>query len=187
MTSILALDISGTPRKWINLEQAITYHVKNQVAWYLGDIVATLRGGYRRIDGTRSEVSTPSIIAIRSSDFAPTKVRDVPLTNRALFARDRQVCAYCGKVHTLSDCSREHIHPVSRGGKDVWTNVVTACKRCNHHKGAKTLDEARMELLYVPYMPNHYEHLILQNRNILADQMEYLITGVPKHSRIFLN
>jgi hypothetical protein len=41
-----------------------------------------------------------------------------------------------------------------------------------------------MELKYVPYAPNHYESLILQNRNILADQMDYLISGVPKHSRI---
>jgi len=55
---------------------------------------------------------------------------------------------------------------------------------CNQKKGCKTLKEAHMELLYVPYEPNHFENLILQNRNILADQMEYLISGVPKHSRI---
>jgi len=41
-----------------------------------------------------------------------------------------------------------------------------------------------MELLYIPYVPNHFENLILQNRNILGCQMEYLLSGVPKHSRI---
>jgi hypothetical protein len=63
-------------------------------------------------------------------------------------------------------------------------NVVAACKRCNTHKGSKTLKEAKLELVYVPYVPNHFEHLILQNRNIMADQMEYLLAGVPKHSRV---
>jgi hypothetical protein len=44
-----------------------------------------------------------------------------------------------------------------------------------------------MELLYVPYVPSYFEAMILQNRNILADQMEYLLSGVPKHSRIWLS
>jgi 5-methylcytosine-specific restriction endonuclease McrA len=63
-------------------------------------------------------------------------------------------------------------------------NVVTACKGCNARKDNKTLREAKMELLYVPYAPNHYENLLLQNRSILKDQMEYLLSGVPKHSRL---
>ena len=41
-----------------------------------------------------------------------------------------------------------------------------------------------MQLLYVPYTPNRHEHFILQNRNILADQMEYLMASVPSHSRL---
>jgi len=44
-----------------------------------------------------------------------------------------------------------------------------------------------MELLYAPYAPNHYENMILQHRTILADQMEYLLAGVPKHSRILMS
>jgi 5-methylcytosine-specific restriction endonuclease McrA len=74
--------------------------------------------------------------------------------------------------------------PRSKGGDDTWMNVVTACRRCNQRKSDKTLKEARLELLYLPYAPNHYENLILLNRNILGDQMEYLISGVPKNSRI---
>jgi hypothetical protein len=41
-----------------------------------------------------------------------------------------------------------------------------------------------MPLLYLPYVPNRYEHLILQNRRILQDQMEYLMAKVPRHSRL---
>ena len=56
------------------------------------------------------------------------------------------------------------------------------CAYCGGH-----LKESRMELLYTPYAPSHYENMILQNRTIRADQMEYLLAGVPKHSRIWLS
>jgi hypothetical protein len=42
-----------------------------------------------------------------------------------------------------------------------------------------------MPLLYVPYVPNRHEHFILRNRRILADQMEYLLAGVPRTSRLY--
>jgi hypothetical protein len=63
--------------------------------------------------------------------------------------------------------------------------VVTACKKCNTKKNNHTLDEVGMKLVYVPYTPVHHEHMIFKNRRILADQMEYLLAGVPKHSRIW--
>ena len=107
------------------------------------------------------------------------------MTNKTLFARDRNICGYCGARHSNhTKLSRDHIVPRFHGGLDEWTNVVTACIPCNQKKGCKSLKEAHMELLYVPYEPNHYENMILQNRSILADQMEYLLSGVPKHSRI---
>ena len=108
----------------------------------------------------------------------------VSLTNKTLFGRDKHICAYCGGHFTASKLSRDHIVPVSKGGKDNWTNVVTACIKCNLKKSDKLLQDIAMDLLYVPYVPNHYERMILENRNILADQMEYLLTGVPKHSRL---
>lgn len=185
--SVLALDISGIPRQWISNESAITYHAKGAVAWSLGEIVAKFRGGIQK-SGEQSYIETPSIIAIRGHGFDLNKHGHVPLNSKTLFGRDRHVCAYCGghfpNYHSLS---RDHIHPRSRGGANSWTNLVTACKPCNNKKDNKTLQEARMELLYIPYEPNHFENMILQNRNILADQMDYLLTGVPKHSRILLS
>ncbi len=185
--AVLALDISGVPRQWISNDDAISYHAKDAVAWALGDVIAKYHGGIQH-DGEMSYLETSSIIAIKGHGFNPHKHANVALTNRTLFGRDRYVCAYCGghfpNYHTLS---RDHIVPRSKGGENSWMNTVTACKVCNSHKSDKSLKEARMELLYVPYSPNHYENMILQNRTIRADQMEYLLTGVPKHSRIFLN
>jgi hypothetical protein len=41
-----------------------------------------------------------------------------------------------------------------------------------------------MQLLYAPYVPNRAEFLILANRRILADQMEFLRQHVSANSRI---
>lgn len=185
MTAILALDQAGTPRRWISAEDAIVYVAKDLVAWSLGEIVAAFRGGNRRVDGVRSELSTSAIIAVKNNTFMPLKMRRVLLTNKTLFARDMHICAYCGKhFKSSSDLSRDHIHPVSRGGLNTWTNVVAACKRCNTHKSNRTPEEAGLQLLYVPYEPGFAENLILQNRKILASQMDFLLPSVPKHSRI---
>ncbi|MEE2607151.1 MAG: HNH endonuclease, partial [Pseudomonadota bacterium] len=70
--------------------------------------------------------------------------------------------------------SRDHVNPLSRGGSDVWTNVVTSCRRCNNRKADCVPEEANMELLAVPFVPNQYEFLYLSNHNVLADQMEFL-------------
>lgn len=183
--AILALDISGTPRTWVSHDEAIVYHAKNLVAWSLGEVIARYHGGVRN-DGKQSYLESPSIIAIKGDGFDFRKHSRVILTNKTLFARDRSTCAYCGTRHGNHQyLSRDHIVPRFHGGQDEWTNVVTACVSCNQRKGCKTLKEAKMELLYVPYAPSHHEHLLLQNRHVLADQMEYLLAGIPKNSRIW--
>jgi 5-methylcytosine-specific restriction endonuclease McrA len=185
--AVLALDISGVPRQWISNDDAIAYHATDSVAWSMGEIIAKYRGGVQR-DGSLSYLESPSIIAIKGHGFNPHRHAHVALTNKTLFGRDRYVCAYCGEhFPNYHNLSRDHIVPRYHGGDNTWMNVVTACKECNSKKGHKTLKEARMELLYVPYEPNHYENMILQQRTILADQMEYLMAGVPKHSRILLS
>jgi hypothetical protein len=181
--NVLALDASGLPRRWINFEDAITYHAKGMVVWSLGETLATFRGGVNN-QGVESVLSTPSIIAVKGSGFSMEKFGRVVLTNKSLFSRDRHVCAYCGDQYTSTHLSRDHVIPRVEGGPDIWTNVVTACKPCNLKKGRKLLENTNMKLLYVPYEPNHFENMILLNRNILADQMEYLLAGVPKDSRL---
>jgi hypothetical protein len=46
------------------------------------------------------------------------------------------------------------------------------------------LADTDLELLWVPYVPNRCEALILQNRKILADQANYIANFIPKHSRV---
>ena len=84
--AVLALDVSGIPRTWVNHDEAISYHAKNLVAWTLGDVVARYRGGYR-IDGTQSYLETPSIIAIKGEGFVFNTPKGlVKLVNRGGFS-----------------------------------------------------------------------------------------------------
>jgi 5-methylcytosine-specific restriction endonuclease McrA len=102
-----------------------------------------------------------------------------------LFGRDRNICAYCGgHFANFRELSRDHTIPRSRGGQNTYQNLVTSCRACNAKKGDRLLNEIGFELLYVPYEPNHAENMILQNRNILADQMDFLFDRLPKHSRL---
>jgi len=179
---VLTVDMAGLPQAWVELEEAITYHAKQMVAWSLGAVVREFRGGWQR-DGSRSRLATKSILAIKGSAGRPLS-HTPGLTNPMLFARDRQVCAYCGGRFLYRELSRDHIIPASRGGRDSWMNSVTACRSCNTRKGNRAPEQANMPLLYVPYVPNRHEHFILRNRRILADQMEYLLAGVPKTSRL---
>ena len=107
-----------------------------------------------------------------------------PLNNQTLFKRDGHLCMYCGNRFNKRELTRDHITPISQGGRDHWKNVISACKRCNHHKGGRTPEQARIELLAIPFVPNYAEYIYLQGRNILADQMDFLLGYISKSSPI---
>lgn len=182
---ILALNLAGQPFRWLTAEDAVTYHAVGKIAWSIGDPVVLFRGGMKN-DGSRSLIESPPIIAVAGSEAMAKVLREsIPLGDRndLLFRRDLHLCVYCGETFGRGDLTRDHVLASSRGGRDVWSNVVTACRSCNERKAARTPEEARMPLLYVPYAPCRYEHFILSGRNILADQMEYLAAKLPRHSR----
>ncbi len=77
----------------------------------------------------------------------------VKFNRRNLFARDGNRCQYCGKKHSTSELSLDHIIPRSRGGRATWNNIVCACLRCNVRKGGRTPREAGMNLIREPVEP----------------------------------
>ena len=183
---ILQLDVAGQPQRWINYEDSAYYYAKDRVSWSMGAIDVTLRGGTNRITGQQSTLTMNTIIAVKQiSGKAGKHIRKIPtLTNKALFRRDQQICAYCGDHFSTSNLTRDHVIPTSKGAPNIWTNVVAACSVCNRRKDNKTPEQAHMDLLFVPYAPNKAEFLILMNRTILADQMEFLIKQVSQDSRL---
>ena len=185
--NVLALDIAGAPNRWISVREAAQYYATDMVAWAAGTNEFLLRGGMQQATGRRSLIRASSIIAIKGRDFMVRHFDHVPaLTKEMLLARDRYVCAYCAQLFRAEQLDMEHIVPKSRGGEDSWMNLVAACKACNNRKANRTPDGAGMKLHYVPYVPNRYEAFILRKRKILADQMEFLLSGVSKNSRLLL-
>lgn len=180
---ILRLNIAGQPIEWLHWQDAVSLFARDIVAWSLGDTVRQVRGGYSRITGHQSCIDVPSIVAC-DGDRVMRQRSYYPLSNRTLFARDGYLCMYCGKQYFDGDLTRDHILPKSRGGQDVWENVVAACRRCNQFKGDRTLDQLSMELIALPYRPNLAEYLALVNdRRIRSDQMEFLSGQFSKNYR----
>ena len=181
---VLQLDMSGRPQDWISAKEAAVIYACDGVSWTLGDAFYVLRGGVQRRTGLQSRIEVHPIIAVRGA--VPSRAwRIAPaLSNPKLFARDRQVCAYCGGHFRAEEMTREHIVPTSRGGLDTWMNCIAACRSCNGHKGNRLPEEAHMSLLYLPYVPSLHEDMILRGRRILADQMDFLLASVPRNSRL---
>lgn len=178
---ILRLNKAGIPISWLTREQTATLLVKELVIWSLGDTVIEMRGGYNR-HGEQSILRLPSIVACNGKVYKESF--DPPLENKFLFRRDKNLCLYCGGQFAVSDLSRDHVHPLSKGGRDIWTNVVTSCRRCNNRKADRLPERASMELLAIPFVPNQYEFLYLSNHNVLADQMEFLSARFSRHIQV---
>ena len=183
---ILRTDISGMPLEWIDYRDAVRLYHTEQVAYACGDRLFLLRGGINSVTRAQSRLEIHSIIATygvhhalnkQQQDYAP------PLSNRTLFQRDNHLCLYCGERFGHRDLSRDHVTPLSQGGSNRWTNVVSACVRCNNHKAGRTPEEADMQLLAIPFTPTHAEFVYLQGRNVLADQMAFLRAQLPRQRR----
>ncbi len=191
MTQVLRLSQSGFPSRWISFEEAIAHICKNQVVWDFGEPIEVYHGGLNSRSQQRTIIAIPPVMAVKEEKFTSEKIlkKSVPtLTNKTLFERDHYICMYCGEKFPEKMLTRDHIHPRHLGGEDKWTNVVTACKSCNHHKGHKTLDELKWYLLAVPYEPNRHEYLFFMNaRKVLADQMVFLESGFKNFKKEYLS
>jgi 5-methylcytosine-specific restriction endonuclease McrA len=182
---VLRTDVSGMPLEWVDYQDAVRLYFAEQVAYTCGRELYEIHGGHSAETGQRSIITVHSIVATFGDNVALRKAHDKyipPLNNHTLFKRDGNLCLYCGDRFLSMDLSRDHVRPVSQGGMDIWTNVVTSCKRCNNHKAGRTPEQAGMQLLAIPFTPTHAEYVYLKGRRILADQMEFLLAHFPRTS-----
>jgi 5-methylcytosine-specific restriction endonuclease McrA len=126
--------------------------------------VCDLRRAFRLVFGSKAEViqyDHHEVVTAREIFRAPSVIRlqyhikrprpRVRLSRREVFARDGHTCQYCGRQ--THDLTLDHVVPRHRGGAHAWDNLVAACKACNHRKGGKLPDEARMRLMRSPFEP----------------------------------
>ena len=119
----------------------------------------------RRFRSMRMSVPAPRVLRLRGGVKLPPRLFGAaPLggSNHNLFDRDGRRCLYCGRTEAEvrragQRLTRDHVVPLSRGGRDVWRNVATACEPCNNRKADRTPDEAGMPLLAEPRTPTAWE------------------------------
>jgi 5-methylcytosine-specific restriction endonuclease McrA len=118
----------------------------------------------------------PVVIRLVSFVHVPRRFRR-HVTNTFLFARDGYSCQYCGRhrreLGHREFLTRDHLTPLCRGGTNSWSNVITACTRCNHKKGNLTPEESNMWPLRPAAEPNHVE-LVWAVRKVTTIQAKYI-------------
>ena len=83
------------------------------------------------------------------------------LWRRAIKEHFHCQCVYCGETYELSELTLDHVHPKTLGGKDITSNLVPACVKCNQAKGSNN---------WLSWMRDRFgitkrEQLILQHIN----------------------
>ena len=63
-------------------------------------------------------------------------------TRFEILKRDSFKCQYCGESAPSVLLEVDHITPVSKGGKNHLSNLITACASCNRGKGAIPLSDS---------------------------------------------
>lgn len=93
-------------------------------------------------------VYLPSVIRLIVYKHVPIRMQI--LSRRNIHVRDGYRCGYCGERFRGDELSLDHIIPKSKGGRNTFENLVSACKKCNHRKADRTPMEANMPLLFRP-------------------------------------
>jgi 5-methylcytosine-specific restriction endonuclease McrA len=165
----LALNASFEPLTMVPMRRALRLVIDGKA-----EIVESDHG--KLVRSERMTLPHPAVIRLTRFIHVPRKFRR-QVTNTFLFARDRYQCQYCGRHQAVlkqrESLTRDHLIPLSRGGLNEWTNVVTACNHCNTRKGNRLPSEIDMHPIHVPLEP-HFVHLSWAVRRLTPAQAKYI-------------
>jgi 5-methylcytosine-specific restriction endonuclease McrA len=130
-------------------------------------VVLVLGGKAEVLEHNGHDIVTPSQVlrapsVIRLAHLVKRPMPQVKLSRREIFRRDNHMCQYCGL--SSNDLTLDHVLPRHRGGAHTWENLVSACRQCNHRKGGRTPEEARMKLHRQPYRPSAGPYYAIERR-----------------------
>jgi len=152
MSHVLLLNASYEPLAVITRKRALSLMARGRVEAACQDSLA--------LSGVSTVLHIPSVIRLRRYINVPR--RGAQWTRKNVLQRDNFTCAYCGiqpgqrqrgVILTHNNMTVDHILPVSRNGKNTWSNTICACQACNSRKGNRTPHEASMKLLWEPKTP----------------------------------
>jgi 5-methylcytosine-specific restriction endonuclease McrA len=165
----LALNSSFEPLTMVPLRRALRLVIDGKAEIVEAD-------DERLVRSERMSLPRPAVIRLKAFVHVPRRFRR-QVTNTFLFARDQYQCQYCGRtaaeLKPRETLTRDHVVPISRGGGNDWTNVVTACSPCNTRKANHMPHEIGMRPLHAPVEP-HFVHLSWAVRRLTPKQSSYI-------------
>ena len=154
-----------------------TYEPLNVCSWrralvlLLKDKAEPLELSSSSCHSERDEFLLPLVIRLHSYVNVPRR-HCKRISRRAVFARDRHRCQYCGSEHHLTV---DHVIPRSKGGDDSWENVVAACAPCNLKKADRLPHMANMRLMRTPRSPDAFSFVFLHVDEVHESWRPYLV------------
>ena len=158
---LATVPLSACPALVLNADyQPLSYYPLSVWSWQdtvraiFLDRVAVVSHYDRVIRSPAMEFRLPSVVALK--EYIPQNRRP-PFTRFNVFLRDRFSCQYCHGPFPAPELTFDHLVPRSRGGRTSWTNIVTACNRCNLRKGNRLPHECGMQPANRPAVPTAHE------------------------------
>lgn len=149
MRKVLVLNSTYEPLNVCSARRALVLVLK--------DKAEILEKSETEFHSERASFPVPLVIRLTSYVHVPRRT-GMRITRRAVFARDRHRCQYCGSERHLTV---DHVIPRSKGGRDTWDNVVTSCAPCNRKKADRPPHLAGLRLLATPRAPEPSAFVLL--------------------------
>ena len=164
---VLVLNASYEPINVCTVRRAAVLVLK-QRAEMLEHSTTTLRA-------ERMSMPRPVVIRLVTYVRIPRDAHRRRITRRAVFARDRWTCQYCG--HERGNLTVDHVTPRSRGGNSTWENIVTCCAPCNRRKGDRLPRQVGMSPRRKPKAPSPTIFIHVASPSIPAAWEQYLVAA----------
>ncbi|HET91449.1 MAG TPA: HNH endonuclease [Chloroflexi bacterium] len=156
-----------------NYEPIHVCNTKRAIGLILAGKATVLENGRGFIHTVSRAYERPAVIRLVYMVHRPRP--RVRLSKREVLRRDGYCCQYCGLQ--ASQLTIDHVTPRYRGGEYSWENMVAACPQCNRRKGGRTLAEAGMRLLRLPFEPRPTAQYIFGRYAVNDDTWARYLTG----------
>ena len=143
--NVLKLDSSFKPIEVISWQEAfvLTYVGKAWAVEYTDKWVHSARQAFQ----------IPAVIALKQ--YIDEKFFTLTCSRKNILLRDNNTCQYCNNRLPEGELTIDHVIPRSKGGTNIWENVVAACKPCNQKKGNHLPSCAPVSLSRAPRKPSY--------------------------------
>jgi 5-methylcytosine-specific restriction endonuclease McrA len=164
---VLVLNASYEPINVCTVRRAAVLLLKNRAE--------ILEKGDWALHAESFTLARPVVIRLLTYVRIPRDAHRRKITRRAVFARDRWTCQYCG--HERGNLTVDHVIPRSKGGPSTWENIVTCCAPCNRRKGDRLPRQADMHPTRAPKAPNPTIFIHVAAQTIPAAWEQYLVAA----------